>query len=80
MPGITVGRIEPGAALAEIHLASDARLDHPLQRPIDGRPPDSGRLLADEIEEIVGAQVAFLFEKDPEDAIALAGAFAACRT
>ena len=34
---VAVGMLEAEAALAEIDLAGDARLDHPPQRPVDRR-------------------------------------------
>ncbi len=33
--GLTVGMLEPETPFAEIDLAGDARIDHPLQRAID---------------------------------------------
>ena len=51
--------------------------DHPLQRAVDRRPADARRLTTYEIEQIVGAQVTFLLQEDPEDLVALAGMLAA---
>ena len=77
VPGMSVRRLVARAAFAEIDLAGDPRFDHPLQRAIDGRPADSRRLTTHEIEQIVGAQVTFLLEENPEDLVALAGMLAA---
>ena len=72
VPWMSERRLVPGTAFTEIHLAGDAGFDHPLQRAVDRRAPDAGRLTTYEIEQIVGAQVAFLLEENPEDLIALA--------
>ena len=71
--------LEPEAALAEVDLAGDARVDHPLQRAVDGGPADALVLLAHQVDEVVGAQVAFLAEEDADHEVALAGALAAGR-
>ena len=57
VPRVAVRRLEARAAFAEVDLAGDAGVDHPLQRAVDGRPADARRLAADEIEQIVGADV-----------------------
>ena len=77
--GMPVGRLEARAALAEVDLAGDAGADHPLQRPVDRGAADPGIFVADEVAEIVRAQMAFLAQEDAENAIALAGALAAGR-
>ena len=74
---MTVGRLEARSTLAEIDLAGDPGFDHPLQRPIDGRPPDPGSLTADEIEQVVRAQMTFLLEEGLENPVALS--WNACR-
>ena len=75
-----VRRLEPETAFAEVDLARDAGVDHPLQRAVDGGAADAGKLGAYETEEIVGAEVAFLFEEGPQNLFALGRSFAACRT
>src|SRR4029453_1358692 len=77
VPRVAVGRLEARAPLAEVDLARDAGVDHPLQRAVNGGAADAGGLLADAFEQIVGADVPFLAQEDLHDAIALAGAFAA---
>ena len=57
MARVPVGGLEARAPFAEIDLAGDAGVDHPLQRAIDGRAADPGGLAADQIEQIVGADV-----------------------
>ena len=74
---VAVRRLEARTAFAEIDLAGDAGVDHPLQRAVDGGAADAGVLAADEIEQIVRAEMTFLTQEDVEDAIALAGALAA---
>ena len=61
---VTVGRLEARAAFAEVDLARDAGADHPLQGAVDGGAADARRLAADEIEQIVGADVALLTQED----------------
>ena len=77
MARVAVGRLEARPAFAKIHLARNAGADHPLERAVDGGPADARIFLANQIAEIVGAEVAFLADKEAEDAIAFAGAFAA---
>ena len=76
---MAVGRLEARAAFAEIDLAGDPGFDHPLQRAIDGRAPDPGSLAADEIEQIVRAQMTFLLQEGLEDPVAFAGMLSAGR-
>ena len=63
VPRMPIRRLEPGTAFAEIDLAGDAGVDHPLQRAVDRGAADAGLLAAHEIEQIVGAEVAFLLRK-----------------
>ena len=80
MSWMAIGGLEPRAALAEIDLAREAGIDHPLKRPVDGRAANPRLVAADEIEQVVGAQMPFLAQEGPENPIALGGAFAACGT
>ena len=77
MPRVPVRVLEPEPALAEVHLARDAGVHHPLQRAVDGGAADAMILVADQIDQIVGAQVAFLAQEDVDDEVALARALAA---
>src|SRR5262245_34030354 len=74
---LAVGVFEAESPLAEIHLSGDTRVDHPLQRAIDRRATDSMIFVPEEINEVVGAEVAFLTQEDVDDLCALARAFAA---
>src|SRR5688572_28815595 len=76
---LAVGMLEPEAAFPEIDLAGDAGVDHPLQRAVDSGAADALVFPADEVDEIVGAQVPFLTEEDIDDLLALARALAAVR-
>ena len=67
-----VGVLEAEPALAEIDLARDARLHHPLQGAVDGGAADPLVLALDQIDEIVGAQVSLLAEEHVDDQVALA--------
>ena len=80
MARMAVGRLEARTALAEIDLAGDAGVDHPLQRAVDGGAADARILAAHEIAEIVRAQMALLAQEDIEDAVAFGGTLAAGRT
>ena len=53
-------------------------IDHPLQRAVDGGAADAGMLAADEIEEVVRAEVTFLLQEGPQYLFAFGRAFAAC--
>ena len=76
---LAVGVLEPEPALAEVDLAGDAGVHHPLQRAVDGGAADAVIFAADEVDEIVGAQVSFLAQEHVDDLLALAGALAAGR-
>ena len=77
MPGVAVGRLEPRAAFSEIDLPGHAAIDHPLKRTVDRGPADSGMLAAYQIEEIVRAEVTFLFQEGPQYLFAFGRALAA---
>ena len=80
VPWMPVRMLEAESALAEIDLAGDPGVHHPLQRAVDGGAADLVVLAPDQIEEIVGAEMAFLAEKDVDDEVALARALATRRT
>ena len=74
---LAVGMLEPEPAFAEVDLAGDAGVDHPLQRAVDGGAADALVFVPDEVDEIVGAEVPFLAEEHVDDLLPLAGALAA---
>ena len=51
MPRVAEGRFESRAALAEIDLAGNSGVDHPLQRPVHGGAPDARVFPADQIAQ-----------------------------
>src|SRR3954462_2917392 len=63
---------------AEVDLARDAGADHPLQRAIHGRAADTGGFAPHLVDEVVGADMPLLTKEHLHDAIAFAGATAAC--
>ena len=65
------------AALAKIDAARDAGIDHPLQRAVDGGAADPAVFRADQLDQLVGAEVAFLLHEEVDDDIALARTAAA---
>ena len=71
--------LEAEPAFAEVHLAGDARLLHPLQRAIDRRAADPVILALDQVDQIVGTEVSLLLEEHVDDQIALAGPLGAGR-
>ena len=73
---VAIRVLEPETALAEVDLARDPRLLHPLERAVDGGAADLLILAADQIVQVVGGQMSFLAEEDIDDEVALAGAFA----
>ena len=79
MPRLAVGVLEAEPAFAEIDLAGDAGVHHPLQRAVDGGAADALVFAADEIDEVVGAEVPFLAQEHVDDLFPLAGPLAARR-
>ena len=79
MPRVSVAVFETEPALAEVHLAGDARRLHPGQRAIHRRPADPLVLLANQVDQVVGREMPFLAQEDVDDAVALAGPLAAGR-
>ena len=71
--------LEPEAAFAEIDLARNPGIDHPLERAVHGCPADALILATDDVDQIVGAEVSLLAEEHVDDLLALAGALAALR-
>src|SRR5262249_54246881 len=77
---VAVRRLEARAPFPEVDLPGDAGVDHPLERAIDGRASDPRVLAVDALDELVGAEVTFLLEKDGENPIPLGRALSARRT
>ena len=76
MARLTVRVLETESPLAEVHLAGDAGVHHPLQRAVDRGPADAMVVAPDEIDQIVRAQVPFLAEEDVDNLLPLARALA----
>src|SRR5207244_13302371 len=76
---VPVCMLVPRSAFAEIDLAGDASLDHPLESAVDGSAANAGMRTPDEIVQIVRAQVPLLAQEYIQDAIAFAGPLAARR-
>jgi hypothetical protein len=72
MARVPVRVLEPESPLAEVHLAGDAGVRHPLQRAVDGGSADAVIFVPDEVDQIVGAQVPFLAQEHVDDEVALA--------
>ena len=79
MPGLPVGMLEAESPFTEIDAAGDAGVHHPLQRAVDGGSADAVTFFADEIDEIVGAEMTFLTQEDVDNLLPLAGALATGR-
>ena len=77
---VPVGRLESRSAFAEIDLAGDAGADHPLKRPVDRGAADAWIFTANQVAEVIGAQMTFLTHENVQDAVALARALAAGRS
>ena len=80
VPRLPVGVLEAEAPFAEIDLARDAGVDHPLQRPVDRGPAHAMVFALDQFDQIVRAEVALLAEKHSHDEIALARPLRTSRT
>ena len=76
---LPVGMLEAETAFAEVDLAGDAGVHHPLQRAVDGGAADALIFAPDEVDEVVGAEVPFLAQEHVDDLFPLAGALAARR-
>src|SRR5262249_22457295 len=66
-----VGGLVPRSAFTEIDLAGEPLVHHPLERAVDGGAADSAVLPANEIEELICAQMSLLAEEELSDAVAL---------
>ena len=62
-------------AFAKVDLARDTGIDHPLQCSVDCRATDALILAPDQIDQVIGAEMPFLTQKDVEDEIPFARAF-----
>jgi hypothetical protein len=80
MSGVAKRRFKARPTFTEIDLSGDPGVDHPLQGPIDGGAADTSVFSANQIAEIVRAQMSLLAEKDVENAVAFCGTFPAGRT
>ena len=76
---VPIRMLESEPAFTEIDLAGDARLLHPLERPIDRRPTDPLVVAVNQVVEIVGAEMPLVAEEHIQDELALAGPLAAGR-
>src|SRR5437762_13545687 len=76
---LPVGMLEAEPPFAEIDLAGDPGVHHPLQRAVDGGAADPLIFAADEIDEVVGAEVSFLAQEYGDDLVPLAGPFTTIR-
>jgi hypothetical protein len=79
VPRLTIRMLETESAFAEIDLASNASVHHPLQGAIDGGAADAMVFFANQIDEIVGAEMTFLTQEDVDNLLPLTGALAARR-
>ena len=80
--GVTICRLETRAAFAEIDLPRDSSSNRPLEGAINRGAANPCRFTADQLEEIVSAEVtlfAALAKEHRQDTIPLAGALAAGR-
>ena len=74
---LAVGMLETESAFAEIDLARDAGVNHPLQCAVDRGAADALIFASNEIDEIVGAEVTFLAQEHIDDLFPFAGTLAA---
>jgi len=66
------GELVPAPAVAEIHLLKDPKLGKEVQGAIHRRKADLGVALADDIIDVIGAQVLFsVIQERPQDHLAL---------
>jgi hypothetical protein len=74
VPRMAIGMFETKPTLTKVDLARDARIDHPLQRAIDGGAADAVIFAFDETDQIVSTEVPLLAEENVDDLVAFAGA------
>src|SRR4051812_46472610 len=79
VPRVPVRVLEPETAFAEIDLAGNAGVHHPLQRAVDGGAADALVLTARDVEQVVRAEVSLLSEEHIENEVTLARALGARR-
>jgi hypothetical protein len=79
MPGMPVRMFEAEPTLAEVDLAGDPGINHPLERAIDRSPADPLILTADQIDEVLRREMALLPEEDVDDEVPFARPLAAGR-
>ena len=79
VPRLPVRVLETESALAEIDLAGNAGVHHPLQGAVDGGAADAMIFFANQVDEIVGAEMPFLTQEHVDNLLPLAGALAAGR-
>ena len=79
VPGMAVRRFEAEAPFAEIDLPGDARVDHPLQGPVDRGTTDPRVFAANKIAQIIRAQMTLLAQEEVQYAVAFSGTLAAGR-
>ena len=70
--GLTVGMLEPESPFAEVHLAGNARIDHPLERAINRGTTDPVIVPPDQINEVVSTEMPFLPQEDVDNLLPLA--------
>jgi hypothetical protein len=75
---LAVRMLEPEATFAEIDLAGDAGVHHPLQGSVDGGAADPLIFATDQIDQVVSAEMPFLTQEDIDNLFSFAGPFAPC--
>ena len=73
MSRVPIRVFETEPALAEIDLAGNASVDHPLERPVHGRPAGRVTFRLEDVDQIISAQMPLLPQEDVDDQLALAG-------
>ena len=76
---LAVGMLESEAPLAEVNLARNARVHHPLQGAVDSGPTDLLIFPANQVDKVVRTEVPFLPQEDVDDLFTLTGPLPARR-
>jgi hypothetical protein len=77
VPRMAVRVLEPESPFTKVDAARDTGIDHPLQRPVNRRAADPRIITANQIDEMLGADVSLLAEEHVDDEVTLAGTPAA---
>ena len=69
---LTIRMLEPEATFAEVDLACNAGVHHPLQGSVDGGAADPLIFATDQIDQVVSAEMPLLTQEDIDNLFSFA--------